>query len=338
MEFFRYIRYALLAFTVTGIVASCRINEDLSVCGMFQMKYEVKLQTNVHTELRTELNTVDEVELGKRLMEELSGFFTDHAHDLNLSFYKLQPPQNLAHHEYHYIGSNSASFSIYLPAEDYRHLAIANADGEKHVQHNPEATLPSEYSLKQTVADTVDSHTIGLFSARKDIEVKGNIDQVLHVPLYMANAAAALVIYPNGNEPKKVEMFLTDLATEFSVQDSTFLFQHSPIVRTHRMADTGSDLICCYGMGFPSRDAHAKPQLTRAGANEGLWRIIVHVTMPDNRITRTVLTVPDPLYAGYLKVIKAHLMPNGALVPNRQEVGANVELDWKDGGEYNPII
>ena len=120
--------YLLAALCLT--FASC-INEDLSDCGVnYGLEYQVMLTTNVQTEITTELTSEAEVEVGEKLLQALSGFFAKYANDVNLNFYTLDPPQELRHNEYHYIGGSSASYTIYLPAEDYRHLSVANVSGE----------------------------------------------------------------------------------------------------------------------------------------------------------------------------------------------------------------
>ena len=339
MKFHGIIKYSLFALaTLVGLTA-CRIDEDLSDCGRdYRLDYRVKLQTNVSTAISAELTTHEETALGTRLMEVLADFFAEYAHDVDLSFFELLPPQGLRHHESHILAGNSASYTLYMPAENYRHLSIANVDGEPMVNHQPDAMTTKLYSLRQVDADTVDSHRIGLFTARKDMEVSGDVDQLFDVSLYMANAAMALVIYPNGNVPEKVEMYLHDLATEFSINDSTYIYNESPVVRTHNLPDTGSDLICCYGMGFPSKSVAASNAPHRSSTDETLWRLVVNVTMSDGNITRTVMEMPTPLRAGSLEIIKVHLQPNGELVPNRSEIGTSVELDWSQGGEYNPTV
>ena len=338
MIFARLIIYILTVLIAVGTLVSCRIDEDLSDCGIsYNLQYEVSLRTNVKTMVEAKLTSQAEQELGKRLMEELSDFFAEYAQDVDLAFYTLDKPQSMRHHEHHVIGGKSATYSIYMPAENYRHLSVANVDVEPAIEHNPVSELADNYYFESVSGDTIDSHSIGLFSARLDMEVSGDKDQEFNVSLYMQNAAMALVLEPVGQRPKKVEMYLTDLATGFDVNDSVYIFNDAPIVRTHEMKDTGSSLMCLYGMSFPSREA-AAPNAQRATKEDALWRAIVHVTLADGTVTQTELYIPDALQAGHLYILKTQILDNGALVPQRPEVGASVELDWNAGGEYNPIL
>jgi hypothetical protein len=338
MNFARLIKYTLIVLMAVGTLVSCRIDEDLSDCGVsYNLQYEVSLRTNVQTMIEAELTSQAEQELGKRLMEELSDFFAEYAHDVDLAFYTLDKPQSMRHHEHHVIGGKSATYSIYMPAENYRHLSVANVDVEPAIEHNPVSELADNYYFESVSGDTIDSHSIGLFSARLDMEVSGDKDQEFNVSLYMQNAAMALVLEPAGQRPKKVEMYLTDLATGFDVNDSVYIFNEAPIVRTHEMKDTGSSLMCLYGMNFPSRDAVARSG-QRATKEDALWRAIVHVTLADGTVTQTELYIPDALQAGHLYILKSQILDNGAIVPSSPEVGASVELDWNAGGEYNPIL
>ena len=56
--------------------------------------------------------------------------------------------------------------------------------------------------------------------------------------------------------------------------------------------------------------------------------------MPDGKITETVLSIPYALKAGTLEIIKAQLQDDGSLlVVENMEVGATINLDWKEGSE-----
>lgn len=323
------------------LLASC-INEDLSECGVnYGLEYQVRLTTNVHTEIETELTTAAETELGQRLMQALSGFFAERANDISLNFYSLTASQSLRHHEDHYIGGASASYTIYLPAEDYRHLSVANIDGEGAVGMLSDEDA-SRFNMVQMPGDTVPSHTCGLFSARRDMQVTGDRDQIFHVSLYMQNCAAAFVVNPNGVDYRDMKVYITDMATGFRVNDSTYIYDDAaPIVRTHRLEATATNpLVCHYGMGFPSPEpgtAAATPA-ARADKPSGLWRMKVYVTLADGSVTETILYVPTPLRAGHLRILKATLLPDGSVTPANAEIGTSVELDWNNGGSYNPEL
>ena len=101
----------------------------------------------------------------------------------------------------------------------------------------------ARFNMIQQQGDTIDSHTYGLFSARRDMQVVEGIDQVFDVSLYMQNCAAALVVEPTDVVFRHMEVYLTDLATSFEVNDSIYHYDASPMVRTHKL-DTGNRLLC----------------------------------------------------------------------------------------------
>ena len=59
------------------------------------------------------------------------------------------------------------------------------------------------------------------------------------------------------------------------------------------------------------------------------------MTKPDNTITETILSVPTPLKAGTLEIIRVQVGADGSvIVLDNPEVGASVTLDWKNGTEH----
>ena len=72
--------------------------------------------------------------------------------------------------------------------------------------------------------------------------------------------------------------------------------------------------------------------------HEAAWQYRVYVTMPDGRVTESVLYVKDPLKAGRMHIIKASLNDQGGVIPDDPEVGVSIELDWKEGGIFNPEL
>jgi len=50
-------------------------------------------------------------------------------------------------------------------------------------------------------------------------------------------------------------------------------------------------------------------------------------------VTRTELFITLPLRAGQLKIIQAHVHPDGSVRTNDNEIGTSVTLNWKDGLE-----
>ena len=72
--------------------------------------------------------------------------------------------------------------------------------------------------------------------------------------------------------------------------------------------------------------------------DEVLWEFRVYVPVKDKTravpsITETVLPIKVPLRAGELKIIRGRIGDNGEIVPDDQEIGTSVTLDWQPGLE-----
>lgn len=347
--------YRMMPALIFALMTSC-IDEDLSGCGADHgINYTLRLQASLHTSITTELNLAHEQDVARRLEDALSNIFTDRATDIDLSFYA---EQQLAHQEAHFPNASESSFTIYLPVADYRHLAVANTTFEPLVSmegRNNEATL----KLMQQAADTIDSHNIGIFTARKRIKMEDR-SQTFDVTLYMQNCSAALVLDHNGHAPEELFAYVKGLACEFNINDSTYNHQRSCVTRTHRF-DEGN-YTTCYTTGFPSVSSLTRnlvneegengkgkmeneerkgenPLLTRGEGDEkpGLWQMNVYVK-EDGKYTESILHVHEPLKAGTLKIIKARIGDNGQIVTDAPEVGVSVVLDWKPGGDHNVEI
>lgn len=320
----------LLLLPVVALFASC-IDEDLSDCGEdYPIVYHVRLHTNVQTEIDAELTTAAESALGARLLAALANVFTDRVHDIDLSFYTLDSLRS--HHENHIVDDNQASFTVYLPVRDYRHLALANYLDETSVGVLDNGRTSGLRLQQKPVADTVESHSRGLFTARRNLSVEES-SQTFYVDLYMQNCAVALVLDPNGQAVNDIRGCLTGMADGFNLSDSLYTYAASAPVRMRPLADPV--LHCLYGVCFPSREVPA----TRGAADEdALWQMRVYVTQADGKVTESVLSVRNPLRASTLRIIKARLDNNGGVVTEAPEVGVSVTLDWKPGGVYEPEI
>lgn len=311
-----------VAMMVPLAFSSC-IDEDMSDCGTdYTVNYQVRLHTNMQTEISSELSAPGEQAVARRLEQALADIFSDVACDLDINFYV---DNRLAHHEAHQINAANASFTIYLKAEDYRHLAWTN------VAANPVLTLSGQDTDRQVKIanvpnDTIDGHSHGLFTARKDMAVKSE-SYTFTVPLYMQNSATALVINRNGVAADDIRGYVVGLANDFSVNDSTYHHDRTTAVRTIRMDEGG--YTCLHTAGFPSSD----DMRSRAGEADGIWSYHVYVAV-NGKITETKLYVREPLKAARLKIIKANLNPDGSVTTEAPEVGVSVTLDWKPGGDY----
>ena len=352
---------ALLALALPSLT-SC-INEDLSGCGTdFGLTYNVRLRTNLRSTLYGELSAPAEQAVAERLATALGGVFTDRASDLDLAFYTGEAP---AHREAHEMDGSSASYTIYLPSADYNHLAMANAAAEPLVSVEGDAYSLLEF--RQADADTLPSHTVGVFAARRQLRV-ADAGGSFNVDLYMQNSAVALVIDLSGHQLTDIHGSLSGMASAFAVADSTYSFDRNTVIRASRL-DDGQGRVALYAACFPSREAPLQlspvgrglqaiqqgrllggaapsPRERAGGEASGgeasggeasLYQFVVYTT-ENGSITESTLSVSEPLRAGDIKVIKARIGDGGQVVTDAPEVGVSVKLDWKPGGDHDVEI
>ena len=334
-------KYCLLMLPAAAVVlSSCSIiDEDNSDCGMDnKIVYRLKLRTNIQTELDTQLGMEEERPVAQALSSSLSGIFTDWAHDISLSFYDTD--DKLYKTENHTMDASQAEYVVYLPERDYRNLVVANIADAENIRPLDD-THPDDVKLQyDNLTDTLNSHTTGLFTARQVIEVCG-CTETYYVDLYMANSCAALVVDTTGVDIRGMKVFTQDFATSFAVADSAYAFTANPVVRSTEIPLPGQHSTCHYAVSFPSRNtmgaANNAHPATRANG-ETFFRIRAYVTLPDGSVTENIISVEQPLLAGYLKIIKMKMKTDGSLTPVSHDVGVSVTLDWKHGGTYEPEI
>ena len=235
----------------------------------------------------------------------------------------------MQHHERHTMGDDQKTYTLVLPVSEYHHIAVANLQDNASVSVTG-SDHSNTFTLQQKSGDTVESQETGIFTARTDMDVKANEDQTFHVDLYMANSAVALVIDNTlGVDVKDIQVYATGFATGFNVNDSTYTFvDNPPLIHAQQVTTGTDDMLCFCSVNFPSRD--------KAEGDEPLWQFVVYVTNADGSVTKSVLTVNEPLGSGDLKVVKAHLQPDGSLQPESALVGVSITLEWKQGGTYEP--
>ena len=157
--------WTVLLPSVAWLTAGCSaIDEDLSNCDNdYQVDYEIRLVTNMSIELRNQLNTLEDAGIAQMLREHLKTIFTDHAHDVDLSFYDTENNQPRLQHDQHIMDANQQSYTINLPKRQYKHLAVANV-----LNNSVVSLLQDDFcrtsQLGLTTRDTIDSHTTGLWS------------------------------------------------------------------------------------------------------------------------------------------------------------------------------
>ena len=319
----------ILGLTLLVSLAACStIDEDMSDCGeKFEMEYELQLITNIETELQTQLTIGKEVFVADALSSHLAKIFTGVAHDIDLSFYDISSEAHLRYHRSDVINDSVKSYSLFLPVQKYRTLALAN------LQNNSVVSVvggdqSSTLALVQKSGEIIESHETGIFTARTDLEMLEGVDQTFHADLYMANSATVLVLEnTDGVDVKDIQVYATGFATGFNVNDSIYTFVDNPPLVHAKSIDTGADdMLCFCTINFPSRD--------KAEGDEPLWQYVVYVTLADGSVTKSVLEMEEPLKAGEIKVVKARLQIDGSLQPVSTEVGVSVTLDWKQGGSY----
>ncbi len=333
--------WLLLTFALTGCFA---IDEDLSDCGEeYKLTYQLRIITNLTTELETVLNEEDDAPVAAALRNHLTDIFSDYAHDVDLSFYTTKKDSTRLHHETHIMNANQSSYTIYLPVREYMHLAVANIADEAHVNLQQDNTC-HQASLIQQRMDTVPPHTTGIFSARLPMQVKEGQDQDFLVPLYMVNSAVALVIDTMNVVTENIQVIMTDMATDFSICDSTYHFDRSPLIHTTELPVATGRKRCYTTICFPSSNTATRSEgsveadgsiVRLNGGEEGsIWRIKAYVTMPNGDIVENILHLRAPLKAGNLKIVKVILQPDGSFIPSDVEVGASIDLGWKKGNVF----
>lgn len=340
MKSSKSVAIAVISILAMCILHGCRINEDLSVCfNKFRITYVVKLVTNMTTELRNVLNQEADEPVARALYDHLKDIFTDHAHDVNLSFFLTEADSVLKHHEEHIINTNQESFTIELPVEKYMHLSLANIKEQKAVD-NVNGTLCHKAALSQHDGSQLPQcHNTGLFTARLPMDVLEGQDQEFFVNLYMANSAVALVVDSLGSHAKDMKVFLDGMADGFLIADSTYTFNSNTLVPASEVSVPGGHQSCYVGVCFPSRDTATRTisaDGTSSSADGSIWSIKAYVQTADGKTTENILYVRDPLQAGCLKIIKVKLQPNGSFLTVDLNVGLSVTLDWKEGIIFEP--
>ena len=320
------------------MLASCSlIDDDLADCGAdHTLNYELQLVTNMTTELQTQLTAETDVQLSSQLRTELADIFTDHAHDVDLSFYDTQGDSALLHHEEHIMNANQSSYTLYIPRRAYMHTALANLQDNGPVRMEGDERCHTQ-RLTAALADTIAPQATGLFTAREPMTMLEGVSQTFNVHLYMANCAAALVIDPRGRDASSLQVYTAGFATQFDVADSVYRFPStSPVFATRQLGD--AEQLCFCSVTFPSREPRAatrtviettEPFVAQPG-DEELWEFRAYVRQPDGSTTETRIALREPLRAGQLKIVKAWIDDRGALMPTDQTMGVSVILNWNE--------
>lgn len=339
MAWSRYIRAWLMGVaTLWSVFAlvSC-INEDTSDCGKdYTLTYKMKLKVNLSMVLDTELD--EEADAAARPIVEgaVNSIFKAYATDNDLVFYRPQTGQ-LVRHESNEMDGAQATYTLFMPAAAYRHIALANVVKEPQVELVGDENV-TELKLQHVdalTADTVDTQHASLFSARMNI-AEQDFTHDMEVDLVMLNAAMVVLIDRNGLTPEAVQGCVEGMATSFSLNDSTYNFEHNTLVRAAHAAGPQHDVL--YAVTLPSRDkinTNASPlNEVEARTEQGIWQFHV-VTKLNGKFTESILHLNTPLEAGQLRILKVKLQPDGRVVTDLPDVGISVKLDWQPGGEHD---
>lgn len=336
------------ALAAALILGGCSlVDEDLSDCDTtYKLDYELRLVTNMTTELETVLDMQSDLHTQAVLDDHLGDIFTDFAHDVDLSFYDVTPPMERLHHERHIMDANQSSYALSIPAREYRHIAVANIlDNPQVTLENQEQCSTAEIRQQMTDGEPVPSHSTGIFSARLDMKVFDNTNQSFDTKLSMVNCASALVIDTSqAPELQEMEIVVADLASSFSISDSVYHFDASPLVLAKDLSVEGTPERCFSAVHFPSKDPEPtkviidtdEPFVSEDSEN-ALWRIIVHVKLPDGSTTQSILGIHQPLRPGQLKVIRARVQDSGAVSADDPTVSVSVALDWSQGWNFDDV-
>lgn len=332
----RYFKALTTALLLLLTLQSCTfIDDDRSDCETsFSLNYQLRVVSNINLQLSEQLQMSTGSQTLATLNSYLNPILQPTASAVHLSFFPTDGSDPV-HYDRETAGLRTA-FSLSIPAADYRHIAvIGQEDPSIFIKDNTSAETTR---LTQFLNDTVDSHNHAALAGTLDMSVTNNTNQSWEINLYPADAAVAVVMKKNPNVVR-TRVFLADLATSFTPNDSTWHWEHNSLVRTDAVEVTGTDSVAYCGIAFPSRmEAPGTIDPDVAAAKGAVWRVVILSDLPNGTTTRSVLYMTEPLKAGDIRVIRIHVNDDGGVSTSDSNVGASVTLDWKKGGEYNPEI
>ena len=327
----------------------CLVDEDFSECpDELPISYEMRLVTNIQTEINTVLRMDTDIYVATALRAYLKDIFSDHAHDIDLSFYDVNAPMPVLEHFTDIIDANQTSYTLHIPVRKYMHLAVANIMENEQVSLQGEELCQSSQLVQapgEGEQEVIDPHTTGLFTARLPMDVLENVSQIFNVNLYMANCATALVVDNTAEGTPEIsdfKAFTTGFASSFNIADSTYVFASNTLVRANRVPVEGEAESLYATVQFPSREPEPESKVVietsdpfvSDSTDKVLWEWIVYVTLPDGSVTETRLHLVNPLRAGQLKIIRVRIGPDGTVSTDDTSVGVSVTLDWNQGGSH----
>lgn len=321
----------IVFLAMAATLAGCSlVDEDTSDCvSHYRINYQLQpgLETRPSDEVNRVLKDASDAAAAAALLDYMGNIFSDVAHDLDLSFYDVQADSARLHQEQHQVEAARAAFAIDIPAQRYMHLATAN------LRDNGSALTGDDFCRRarffQERTDTVGSQRTSLFTARLPMELVDNQDQEFSTILYMVNSGIALVADTLGSHIRDLDVFAEGFADGFNLCDSTFRYGAFPVVRTDRLDLSSPGEMCFAAVTFPSREVPV------SRAEQVYWEFRAIASLPDGTKTRTILSIPEQLPAGGVKIVKVKVLDNGSVTPADMRVGASVTLDWNRGLEIN---
>ena len=326
-----------LLFLCASVVGCTLVDQDLSSCETsYDIDYELRLVTNLTTELKTQVSTqVELTSVAEALLDHLGSVFTDHAYDVDLSFYDVQGDSARLHHESHIMDASEQSFTLFIPRREYMHLAVANLDKCGQLQMVDDERCHTA-ALLQKNGDYVESFRTGVFAARLPMDIKEGVDEHFDVKLGMVNCASALALDTLGSGLGGIKVSVSGFASGINLADSTYIFRSAPEVVADEVKTGDGRFACFCAVTFPSKDVETKVVIdtddpfVSPEAAEALWTCTVYVTTGDGKVTKTDLGVKQPLRPGQFMLIRGKVEPDGSVVPREQFVGASVSLEWNE--------
>jgi len=344
------------------------IDDDLTACGVdFEMILSMELVTDLDLELETTLSAETDIYTKTVLRNYFSNIFTDHAHDINIGFFNTTTDE-LVYSIFDTIDDTQSSYTFYLPKNEYYAIALANL-AYNEIAQLADSDNSRMAKLKTPAIDTLSTQRTGLFAVSREISVIDTADQRINLTLHMITCALALVIDTTGVPTRGIWSHMTNTAEGMMLRDSLFnrdllkvvrleeitpskekisspnvgeVVQSARGVSEQRKAQLGTAQSASQNTSDPQTDipyllgCASFPTPDEAESDGSYYQVKVYVTLSDESITETTLSVQEPLQASQLKIIKLELQDDGSVLPTKNsEVGASVKLDWNDGGEHN---
>lgn len=323
-----------LLIVLALIATSCSlIYDDLSVCGVdYDLTYEMRLVAEVDVVIDEKLSSLEDAPVAAALRQWLEPTFSGFAHDLDMRFYSKDEEDIIRHSWHEIVDAKHATYTLYIPREDYTHVAVVNTEDNVNVSLVGE-THSSTMALYQKEMDTLPSYNTAIYTARKTMLMSDTTVLSYYVHLYMATCAVALVVDQDSSELADMNVLLSGTASGFNISDSVFTFAHPALIRAEQISRR------CYAViALPSQGGTPSllPAYNPAQRNaSSLWQLRAYTPLQDGTITETLLNIDSPLRAGTLEIIRVKQHKDGSLEPVANgDVGVSVTLDWSDGGTH----